>query len=78
VTRPAVTAAAMRQAQAEAGTVRRRVEQHPGTADPPGTLEPCNGTGVHGWLEPAVLLTTSARRAVWSCPDCGQRWRLGP
>jgi hypothetical protein len=44
---------------------------------PPGTLRPCDGSGVHGWLEPAVVPTTSARFAVWTCPACGCRWKLG-
>jgi hypothetical protein len=47
------------------------------SAVPPGTLEPCDGSGTHGWVEPVVLLTTSPRRAVWSCPNCPLMWRLG-
>lgn len=46
-------------------------------APPPGTLRPCDGSGAHGWLEPTVLLTTLAARAVWRCPNCPLMWRLG-
>lgn len=44
---------------------------------PPGTLRPCDGSGTHGWVEPDVVPTTSARFAVWTCPACGCRWKLG-
>jgi len=43
----------------------------------PGTLRPCSGDGVHGWLEPAVVPTSSRRLADWACPNCDGTWRTG-